>query len=144
MIGGVTAHLPLHLRNRPWGWKASHDWADETLRRTVMTFLVALVESHSWVVGYYVRERYVDNALNVQPRVGPRNYSPRPDPTGFRLRPGDRILVIGVTRGADRRNFEVGLTFPHGTATSKGEVIKKLEQGREALQAEHRRYPIER
>lgn len=86
-------------------------------------------------------ERFVDNGIEARVQRGPSQLYDNTDAAHFKQRPGDRLLIIGITTtdkfGA--RRYEVGILFPNGIDTPPSELNSLLAHAAESLDTEHRR-----
>lgn len=86
-------------------------------------------------------ERFVDNGIEARVQRGPSQLFDNTDAAHFKQRPGDRLIIIGITTtdkfGA--RRYEVGILFPNGIDTPPSELNNLLVHAAHSLDVEHRR-----
>lgn len=135
---------PRDIRREPWSYRPSDAWTDEAFRSAVLAFVRLYVGTRSWAESWDVTERFTDNGINVQVQRGPALLYDNTPAAEFRQRPGQPVLVIGVTRKArsaygGRKRFEASAPFPRGVNTTALELDRLLSRIAQSLDAEHRR-----
>lgn len=108
------------IKNLPWTRKRGDEWTDAAFRQIVFTFISNYIKTRSWALRWDVRERATSARMST-----------------MRLPPEQEYLVLGFTRGSDKKRFETAAPFPpdRRDAVAARAILDRMAEAIDYLEA---------
>lgn len=110
------------IKGMPWSRKRGDEWTTPEFRAIVFDWLIDFFGSRTWPIAWDVTEK-ASAAKSMN-----------------RLNDDELYLIIGVTRKADKRRFEVSVQFrANERENNRDAAIAVLDRAGKVLDAQHAR-----